>query len=274
MGKFDGMLLCTDLDDTLLTTDKRVSEKNLQAIEYFKSEGGSFTFVTGRVPAGARLILDYVRPNAPVVCYNGAAIYDFASEKFLWKLSLPDEAADVVEFMKKGFPACGIEICSEDRIYFARHNRLTREHRRLENFPDNFIDYRRIEQEWIKVIFMVEEDEIPAVKNALLSSEWAERFDFIRSSPWYYELLPKGSSKGGGMLRLAELCGILPENTIGMGDNDNDLSLVSMAGTGVAVENAVEEVKRAAAHIAPDNNSDAVYETVRWLEQKRLTAKR
>ena len=46
MGKFDGILLCTDLDDTLLTTDKRVSDENSKAIEYFKSEGGLFTFAT------------------------------------------------------------------------------------------------------------------------------------------------------------------------------------------------------------------------------------
>ena len=57
MGKFDGILLCTDLDDTLLTTDKRVSDENSKAIEYFKSEGGLFTFATGRVPQGAKLHL-------------------------------------------------------------------------------------------------------------------------------------------------------------------------------------------------------------------------
>ena len=89
MGKFDGILLCTDLDDTLLTTDKRVSDENRRAIEYFQSEGGLFTFVTGRVPAGARLMLEYIHPNAPVVCFNGAAIYDFEKEKFLWKKTLP-----------------------------------------------------------------------------------------------------------------------------------------------------------------------------------------
>ena len=58
MGKFDGILLCTDLDDTLLTTDKRISDENKQAIEYFMSEGGLFTFATGRVVDGARLMLD------------------------------------------------------------------------------------------------------------------------------------------------------------------------------------------------------------------------
>ena len=53
MKKFEGMLFCTDLDGTLYTGDKRVSKENLEAIEYFKSEGGLFTFITGRVPVTA-----------------------------------------------------------------------------------------------------------------------------------------------------------------------------------------------------------------------------
>ncbi|MBQ3226919.1 MAG: HAD hydrolase family protein, partial [Clostridia bacterium] len=50
MGKFDGVLICTDLDGTLLKKDKTISEENLKAIEYFKREGGFFTIVTGRMP--------------------------------------------------------------------------------------------------------------------------------------------------------------------------------------------------------------------------------
>ena len=83
MGKFDGVLLCTDLDDTLLTYDKRVSEGNVKALNYFMDNGGRFTFATGRVPRGAKLRREYIEPNAPMVCANGAGIYDFKTEKFL-----------------------------------------------------------------------------------------------------------------------------------------------------------------------------------------------
>ena len=90
MAKFDGLLLCTDLDDTLLTDDKRVSEENIAALQYFMENGGLFTFATGRVPEGARLMLQYIVPNAPMVCFNGGAIYDYASEKFIWQAELND----------------------------------------------------------------------------------------------------------------------------------------------------------------------------------------
>ena len=50
MKKFDGILICTDLDGTILDDNKNISAENLDAIEYFKSEGGLFNFVTGRMP--------------------------------------------------------------------------------------------------------------------------------------------------------------------------------------------------------------------------------
>ena len=57
MGKFDGILLCTDLDDTLLTDDKRVSEENKRAIEYFQSEGGLFDRLRRRGTSPLRLLI-------------------------------------------------------------------------------------------------------------------------------------------------------------------------------------------------------------------------
>ena len=76
MKKFEGMLFATDLDGTLLRKDKTISEENLRAIEYFKAQGGIFTFITGRIPAGAKEILKMVTPNAPFGCINGGGIFD------------------------------------------------------------------------------------------------------------------------------------------------------------------------------------------------------
>ena len=66
MGKFDGMLICTDLDGTLLRNDKTISRENIEAIEYFKQAGGYFTFVTGRMPFFVSYVLSAVNPNAPL----------------------------------------------------------------------------------------------------------------------------------------------------------------------------------------------------------------
>lgn len=267
MAKFDGILLCSDLDDTLLTDDKRISTENKQAIEYFMDNGGFFTFATGRVPDGARLMLRYIMPNAPMISFNGGALYDYSTEKFIWQAELNDEAAKAVEYVEKAFPTVGIEVCTDDKIYFCKTNRIVEEHKILEKFPDNYLDYHKIPEKWRKALFMVEENEVDTIRQIIAESEFADKFSFVRSSPWYYELLPKGATKGAGLMRLADYLGIDRKNTVAMGDNENDITLIEQAGTGVAVANAVDMIKKAADIITVDNNSHAAKAVIRYIEK-------
>ena len=72
MGKFDGILICTDLDGTLYRNDKTISKENKEAIEYFKREGGWFTFITGRMPYYSQQAYNAAKPNVPFGCINGS----------------------------------------------------------------------------------------------------------------------------------------------------------------------------------------------------------
>lgn len=258
MGKFDGILICSDLDDTLLTSDKRVSAENMQAIDYFMSEGGTFTFATGRIPYGAKLMLQYIKPNAPMVCFNGAGIYDFKKDALIWHETLDKKAVEVVEYVEQHCPFSGIEVCTADKLYFCKMNEVVAHHKIMEHLPDNDADYHDISEDWLKVLFMQKTDEVDIVRKILAESPYADDYSFIQSSPNYYELLPKTSSKGNAALQLAKMLRISPERVIGVGDNENDLALVQQAGVGVAVANALDCVKEAADFITVDNNSHAI----------------
>ena len=122
MGVFSGCLICTDLDDTLLTTDKKISAKNKEAIEYFKSEGGLFTFATGRVVQSVNHYIDIIKPNAPIIMYNGCAIYDWEKEKLIHKAILDDDAVDIVRFIMSSCDFSSIQIVTEDKMYIYREN--------------------------------------------------------------------------------------------------------------------------------------------------------
>lgn len=270
MGKFDGILLCTDLDDTLLTTDKHISEENKNAIEYFKSEGGLFTFATGRVVHGANMMLEHISPNAPMICFNGGAIYDFNHNKLLWSVSLDDKAIEAVEFVDRFFPSAGIEICTEDTVYVSKTNRVVQEHLAWETLPERYADYHLISEKWNKVLFMVETEEIPKLRGLIQTSPFYYKYTFIQSSPNYYELLPKGSDKGAGLIKLAEILRIDPKKTIGMGDNENDINLIKNAGVGIAVANAIDEVREAADYITTDNNSSAVSAVIHAVNDGKI----
>ena len=74
MGKFDGYLICTDLDGTLYRNDKTVSAENREAIEYFKREGGYFTFVTGRMPYYSWTAYDAAKESNSITAFFNAYI--------------------------------------------------------------------------------------------------------------------------------------------------------------------------------------------------------
>ena len=266
MGKFDGILFVSDLDDTLLDNDKRVSEENKKAIKYFEDEGGSFSFITGRIPLGAKPILEQLTPKIPFGCINGGGIYDKLREEYVWKLTLPESVLEMVDFVREVFPTTGIEVCTFDGSYFCHKNELTEIHRQIENFPDRNCHQSEIKEPVSKILLIDEEENIPKLIKALAKNPKSAQFDFVRSTSQYYEIVPKGASKGNAMLKLAEILGINPAKTISIGDNDNDVSMLKAARIGFAVENASKNAKACADFITVSNNDNAIAKVVEMLD--------
>ena len=125
MKKFEGVLLATDLDGTLLRGDKSVSEENRLAIEHFKENGGRFTFITGRTPMAVASLCRTVTPNAPIGCMNGAGIYDYDSDQLLWSVTIPDSVKDLVQYVDLAFPNTGIEVITRTQVIFCKENSFT-----------------------------------------------------------------------------------------------------------------------------------------------------
>ena len=102
MRKFNGLLLVSDFDNTLVYTEEAlqkcvdmppVSDENRAAIEYFMDNGGIFSVATGRAKPAFETVVDGIPMNGPTVLFNGAAIYDFPQKKYLVTAFLPTRAA-------------------------------------------------------------------------------------------------------------------------------------------------------------------------------------
>ena len=269
MGKFDGYLLGTDLDGTLLRKDKTISDENKAAIEYFKSEGGIFTFFTGRLPIGARPVLEHITPNGYVGCANGAGIFDAKTEKLIWSMTLADGVKDLLAYVDEHLPEVGFEVTT-DQIYFSKKRPQTEKHRIDEHLPDIVCDYRTFDEPIVKILFGVDARLVDKLIETINSHPNAGLFDYIRSDHEYFEILPKGASKGALLKKIAELHGIDMKKTIVAGDNDNDVSMLEVAGRGVAVSNASPAAKKAANYHTVSNEEHAIARIVKDLEEGKL----
>lgn len=268
MKRFEGILFISDIDGTLLRNDKSISAENLKAIEYFKSHGGIFTLITGRVPIGAVDIVNTVKPNAPCGCINGGGIYDFKTEKYLFTVEISPSALELVEYVDEKFPSVGIEVHTHEKIYFCKTNAATERHRNNENLPFLQCHYKNIKEPVAKILFAVE-DEITMLKliELLDAHPISENFDFIRSDTEYYEILPKGINKGILVEKLSDILGIDKQKIIAVGDNDNDVSMLRTAHIGIAVSNASDKAKKAADYITVSNEEDAVAKIIYELDK-------
>ena len=153
MKKFEGILLCTDLDGTLLRQDKSISRENLDAINYFMSEGGYFTFITGRMPYTSTSIYQALNQNAPFGCINGGGIYDHRLSKYLWTRELSKECFELIDTVVENIENIGIQVNSFDRIHFAGENEAMQRFRKATGAPNIVTPYREVTEPIGKIVF-------------------------------------------------------------------------------------------------------------------------
>lgn len=274
MGKFDGMLICTDLDGTLLRNDKTISEKNLNAIEYFKSEGGKFTFITGRMPFFVSEIYNAIKPNAPFGCVNGGGLYDHVNGEYIWQGVMPDGVGELIKSVDDKFPNVGIQVNTFYKVYFAKENETMVHFRAVTGVPNLVCSYYDVHEPIAKIVFGSEsDDDILGIEKTLRSHPRADEYDFIRSEKVLFEILPKGICKATSIVKLAEHLDIDIRNTVAVGDYNNDISMLRTAGVGIAVSNACEAAREAADYITVSNEEDAIAQIVADLESGKFTPK-
>ena len=108
---FKDYLLVTDLDGTLLDSQKKISAENKAAIDEFINGGGIFTIATGRGYNMALPIMQMLKVNAPAIIFNGCAIFDFNKEEYLWQEFLKKDSREYVKAFVC-FPKIGCEVLS------------------------------------------------------------------------------------------------------------------------------------------------------------------
>ena len=263
MGMFDGLLICTDLDGTLLKKDKSISSENIEAIRHFKNEGGIFTFVTGRMPYFVSQILEKINPNAPFGCVNGAALYDGKIDDYIWKATMPDGVMELVKYVDDNFNKVGIQVNTFYKTYFCKENKAMKNFRDRNNLENLVCHYEEVREPIAKIIFTSDDEyEIAEMEKELKRHPISFMFDFIRSEKSLYEILPKGINKGTSLLKLCQYLNIDKNKIITMGDYNNDIPMFNVSKVSIAVKNACKDALTAAEYVTVSNEDNAIAQVI------------
>lgn len=266
---FENVIIMSDLDGTLLTDEKKILPKDMDAINRFRDGGGIFTLATGRGYSMAKPVAKRVGLDVPAVIFNGSAVYDFKQDKFLWHSALNSNAEEIVKELIKAFPDIAIEVLCEDKVYVPSINRIERNHLALENVQPILCNVDDINEEsWLKVLIAYPPETIQNIIDYVNARpDYLDSAHWVRSEIHYYEMLPVGVNKGSGFQQLLRLMGKEDAFTVGIGDYNNDIELIQLSKLGVAVSSAQDEVKKAADYVVCDNNSGAISEVVEYIEK-------
>lgn len=264
----DTKILFTDLDDTLLTSDKGISDKDLDSISKLTRLGHKFVIATGRPFYSAdKLCKEYgfIGPGFYVVASNGGVIYDYDKKDFILKNTLPfDYVEHVFELARKA----NLHVHTYTDTYVASErdtdeikmysSKIKMPYKVLDSIP------RDLPGEPPKVIvisFNGRDTLIPFEKSL---HPWIDgKASTVFSANTLLEILPLGSTKGGAVVSLCNHFGIPIANAICCGDEENDISMIDAAGIGVAMKNGRDLVKAHADYVTTHtNNESAISEVI------------
>lgn len=279
MGKFDGVLLASDFDNTLLNTETarrsgsevpEVSAENRAALTYFMDNGGRFSLATGRALAAVASFVDQVPMNTPAVLCNGAALYDYQKEEYLEVIMLGEDARARCQAVMDRFPTVAVEAYPLGNVIHAvRPNLYTRQHEHVTRVAiQEDASLLEVPHPVTKLMFEEDHDTLLALQAYLAEQPWCREYEVFFSDRTLLEMTGRGASKGHMVRRLAEHLGIDRRHVYCVGDEANDLTMLKFAAEGFAPENCVPAVRHCGATIVADCDNHALAEVVSILDRK------
>lgn len=271
MGLFDNCLLACDIDGTLMINGY-INPINVEKIEYFMSEGGSFSISTGRSVLAISDVLNTLKRVSPSIVANGCMIYDYENEKIVYENVLPESDHYLAnEIINSGIKA-GIEIHCGTNAYTVNRTELVTEHQVYEKFDAPDVTVEEItNKKWHKVICSLDSaEERDKLKAHMLKYE--SNCDFIETCAViggefrnYFELVPTGVSKASALKELCKILNIKEGGLFAIGDYYNDVQMLKLADISAVPCDSPEDVKALAKYITKTCEDGAVADFIDYL---------
>ncbi len=259
-------MVSMDLDETLLTTDKVITESFESFVKKLKSNNIIPVVATGREYYSAHKFVGN-KVDIDLICNNGNVIRDNLSGKVHYVNPISDEDLKrVMAFDDNDKVFTSLHIQRDDGID------LVYKKKNFTNFEGTYVDafrgrnlgldnFDNLEGNPLSIVFAGSHDDLVGLRNRM-RDEISDRFNFhimkIRREPkWMLEVLQKSGDKFYGVKKYAEIRNIDLKNVAAIGDDSNDVMLIKSVGLGIAMKNGVERLREAADVVSDfDNNSD------------------
>lgn len=268
-------MVCIDMDGTLLGKRRKISEKSKGVIKKAHEKGVEIVVTTGRIYNNAAYFSHILGVKSPVIAANGAIVIEKKNNNIIYEGYIPSEdCLEVVEILNRH--KVSFQLYTTDTIYCS--NLISKIGTEL--FMTKQIGYEMLKIKYILVDKIEKWKEIlennegkitkcialspksKKIEDIKKSLKKLKNITFYGSGKKSVEINYKEVSKGNAVKVLGEYYGISSDEIMCIGDNENDISMIKYAGLGVAMANAISEVKEVADYVTESNKEDGVAQAI------------
>ncbi len=243
-------LIATDVDGTLLDETLEITSRVREAIAAAQNAGHIVTLATGRMYKATALFAEELGIHRPIICYQGALVRQ--GEEVLYHQPLPlDIAQECIAYAHE--VGLHVHVYVDDVLYIEQPDEETAFYLTLAPMAPieavgDLSTY--LTREPTKILFVLEPEQT-TIFLEYARTRWGARAHVVQSHARFVELAHADVSKGNSVLFLANQIGIPRERILAVGDNHNDISMIQMAGVGVAMGGAAPAIQAIADWVAP-----------------------
>lgn len=260
-------IIVLDLDGTLTNSKKEISEPTLEALIDIQKRGYKVAIASGRPTPGITALANQLQLSyygGYILSFNGAKIIDCRNNEVIYQKTLPQE---VISELYDVAVNSNVGIISYDNDVIISGSEID-EYIRYES-KINGIEIRKAD-DFVKYInypvnkcLMTGKHDVLLEVQKKLKAKYNSLLNVYFSEPFFLEIMPQNIDKAHSLITLLNTIGIDSNEMICCGDGFNDISMIEIAGLGVAMENAQDVVKEAADFITLSNDNDGILHVIK-----------
>jgi Cof subfamily protein (haloacid dehalogenase superfamily) len=249
-------LVVSDVDGTLLTKDKILTDAAKRAVQKLREAGIGFTITSSRPTMGMRFLIEPLQINLPIGAFNGSCIVD-PELKPVEQHLIPEAAVRRALDVMNEFGA-EIWLFTADR-WLARDPNgeyVPHEKRAIRADPTIVADFAPYFTSACKIVGASSDPALLQRCEIAMQAALGAQATAVRSQSYYLDITPPGVNKGTFVQTMARRLNISPDAVATIGDMQNDLAMFRTSGTSFAMGNASDDVKQAATHVTASNEDE------------------
>lgn len=265
-------IIALDLDGTLTNSEKIITPRTFDALMKAQREGVRLVLASGRPTYGIAALankLQLADYGGYVLSYNGGRIIDWCEKTVIFSQVVDQKLVPILyDFAEKAqLPI--VTYLPEAILASKNEGEYLAEEARINGMPvvvaQNFVEEAMQIAGGSTKFLIPGEPELLVQLESEMKAALSEQMEVFRSAPFFLELPPKGIDKAQSLQRLLTHLGLERESLMAFGDGFNDLSMIQFAGQGVAMANAVDEVKSIANFVTTSNEEDGIAHALEQL---------